>query len=142
MSLFNKINIEKYDFFKEIKNQIKDLKGMIIPKPYTEKQIIKGLGKRRGKEPLIYKIPSRTVKNKYYEKGINCDEFNFSFSLLKQKKYFDRKTFNTELPYCSKEGGCNFTTIGGLFELLGVAEYRENKYVFIDKKNDLGECFI
>lgn len=133
MSTFNEINKKEHNLFNEIKNKIEDLKGRNIPKPYTEKQIIKGLGKRRGKEALIYKIPSRTIKDDFNEKGINCDEFNYSFSLLKQNKYFDRKTFNTELPDCSKEGGCNFTTIGGLFELLNVAEYKENKYILKDK---------
>ena len=29
---------------------------------------------------------------------------------------------------CAKEGYCNFTTIGGLFELLGHATYEQGRY--------------
>ena len=32
-------------------------------------------------------------------------------------------TVNDKLVDCRKEGGCNFTTIGGVFELLGVAVF-------------------
>jgi hypothetical protein len=30
---------------------------------------------------------------------------------------------------CAKEGGCNFTTIGGVFEVLGYAKYERGMYV-------------
>jgi hypothetical protein len=41
---------------------------------------------------------------------------------------FSRSWFEQSMPACAKEGGCNFTTIGGIFELLGYAVYDRGTY--------------
>lgn len=102
------------------------LKDKTIPKPAAKSDFkIKGEGKRRGEEALIYIIPSHSDKQSHYEKGITRTEFEFAHQQLTQTGEFTRDWFNKNLKDCAKEGGCNFTTIGGLFVLLNDAEYKE-----------------
>ena len=72
---------------------------------------------------VIYTIPSHTNKNRPHEKGITESEFEQAFSHLRKTGELTRSWFNDHLAECANEGGCNFTTIGGLLELLGEAEY-------------------
>ena len=56
--------------------------GKEIPKPEAKKPfLIKGMGKRRGEEALIYTIPSHTGSHPY-EKGITISEFCLALSEL------------------------------------------------------------
>ena len=50
-------------------------------------------------------------------------EFESAYYQLNRSGQFSRKWFNEALAECAKEGGCNFTTIGGVFEFLGEASY-------------------
>ncbi|CAK2398541.1 MULTISPECIES: hypothetical protein [Vibrio] len=98
--------------------------GRVIQKPEMKTDfVIKGLGIRRGEEALIYRIPSHSKKASFYEKGVTLSEFQFAYVHLKESGYFTRAWFNKNLSACAKEGACNFTTIGGVFSILGVAEY-------------------
>lgn len=108
--------------------------GMIIPKPAAKGDfIVKGWGKRRGERALIYYIPNRSPHGKPYEKGITETEWEIANDELKSQGRITRQWFNECLPECAKEGGCNFTTIGGIFELLGIAEYgNRGEYRLID----------
>lgn len=97
--------------------------GTVIPKPKAKEAFrIKGLGVRRGGAALIYAIPSHTGK-KPYQKGIAMSEFQKAYIQLTETRHFTSTWFNRALPACAKEGSCNFTSLGGVFELLGLAEY-------------------
>lgn len=98
--------------------------GMEIPKPEAKgKFLVKGWGKRGGEGALIYRIPNHSNPHKPYEKGITLSEFDIAFGHLDECGCFTRKWFSENMLRCSKEGGCNFTTIGGIFVLLGIVRY-------------------
>lgn len=97
--------------------------GHEIPKPAAKQPFrVKGMGRRRGEEALIYQIPSHTGRRPY-EKGITLSEFSSAWSQLDQSGELTAAWFKTNLPSCAKEGSCNFTSIGGVFEMLGLAKY-------------------
>ena len=100
--------------------------GMLIPKPFSELQYkIKGYGMRRGEKAVIYTIPGRKNLNNTHEKGINFSEFEKAFEHLNSSGELSSNWFKLNLSECKKEGGCNFTTIGGIFELLGLANSKK-----------------
>ena len=100
------------------------LSGTVIPKPGAKADfIVKGWGERRREVALIYRIPNHNNPGRPYEKGITASEFETAFSELKSSGQFTRAWFNAHLSKCAQEGGCNFTTIGGIFELLSEAAY-------------------
>lgn len=102
------------------------LPGTVIPKPEAKGQfVVKGWGERRGETALIYSIPNHSNPLKPYHKGITESEFEKAYEVLVRRGEFTRQWFNDNLPACAQEGGCNFTTIGGIFQLLGVAKYAE-----------------
>ncbi|MBF0235126.1 MAG: hypothetical protein HQK65_19140 [Desulfamplus sp.] len=100
--------------------------GKVIPKPEAKAEFyVKGWGKRRGEDALIYMIPNHTKPTKPYEKGITTSEFKKAVEQLQKNGDLTRQWFETTLVSCAKEGGCNFTTMGGIFVLLGIAKYQE-----------------
>jgi len=104
--------------------------GTEIPKPdASEPFTIKGLGIRRGEEAIIYRVPNREDPRFPHEKGITRTELMKAIRHLAETGNFDRQWFNVNLHACAKEGDCNFTTIGGFFELLGVAHHEVGIYV-------------
>lgn len=104
--------------------------GNEIPKPEAKGAfLVKGLGTRRGESALIYTIPSHTGRRPH-EKGITISEFSRALAELNESGEFTRAWFNENLAACAKEGACNFTSLGGVFEMLGLASYRERgRYV-------------
>jgi hypothetical protein len=101
----------------------------VIPKPQAKGNfIVKGWGIRRGERALIYTIPNRKDQEKPYQKGITISEWALAYDRLRSSGDFSREWFNQFMPQCAKEGGCNFTTIGGVFELLGLAHYSRGIY--------------
>ncbi|HRY71209.1 MAG TPA: hypothetical protein P5159_23935 [Phycisphaerae bacterium] len=101
---------------------------MFLELPFPEPQakadfVVKGWGTRRGEDALIYTIPNRKNPTKPSENGITVSEFEAAFAQLKSSGQFTRAWFNSELPACAGEGSCNFTSIGGIFELLSLARY-------------------
>jgi hypothetical protein len=107
--------------------------GTKIPKPEARADFIvkKVWGVRRGERALIYTIPNHRTPTKPYQKGITVSEWAAAFERLIEAGDLTRSWFEQSMPACAKEGGCNFTTIGGLFELLGYAEYdREGRGVY------------
>ncbi len=103
--------------------------GTVIPKPNAQADfIVKGWGARRGQRALIYNIPNHKVPTKPYEKGITGSEWEQAFERLTTNGDFSRQWFNRFMPAWAKEGGCNFTTIGGVFVLLGHATYDHGVY--------------
>ena len=98
--------------------------GTVIPKPEAKSDFtVKAWGKRRGEPALIYYIPNHGNPNKPHEKGITENELEKAFAQLQQSGEFTRVWFNAHLAACAKEGACNYTTIGGIFELLSNAKY-------------------
>lgn len=98
--------------------------GTQIPKPQAKAGFfVKGWGTRRGEDALIYTIPNHKSPTEPKEKGITVSEFEKAFAQLKSSGHLTRSWFNSELSRCADEGDCNFTTIGGVFELLGLARY-------------------
>ncbi len=103
--------------------------GTVIPKPAArEKFIVKGWGKRRGEAALIYFIPNHSDPSKPHQKGITESEWNLAIDQLMEGE-LTKAWFTQSLVGCAKEGDCNFTTIGGIFCLLGAAS-REGRGVY------------
>ena len=110
-----------------IKSEVKP--GTVIPKPDAKADfIVKSWGKRRGEEALIYSIPNHTNPSKPHQKGINASEWKKAYLQLTTGEEFDKDWFERNLPGCAEEGDCNFTTIGGIFALLGLSEYERGIY--------------
>ncbi|MBI3714064.1 MAG: hypothetical protein HY253_14040 [Burkholderiales bacterium] len=100
------------------------LPGTIIPKPKAKADfVVKDWGTRRSEKALIYFIPNHVNTTKPSQKGVTVSEFEKAFSELQKSRKFTREWFNKHLALCAKEGSCNYTTIGGIFELLGEATY-------------------
>jgi hypothetical protein len=98
--------------------------GTIIPKPEAKENFyVKSIGIRRDEKALIYTIPNHNKPQSPYKKGITVSEFEKAYQRLTTSGEFTKKWFIENLPECHKEGSCNFTTIGGLFILLGEAIY-------------------
>jgi len=98
--------------------------GTIIPKPEStgEYRVVKW-GKSRGEEALVYSIPARPGTLKPSTKRVTASDFQTAYEVLIKTGEFTKSWFNQNLQACAKDGGCNFTTIGGIFELLGEAFY-------------------
>ena len=98
--------------------------GKFIPKPEAKENfIVKGIGMRRKERAIIYFVPNHNDPTKPYQKGINASELERSYSTLIKDGQFTLEWFKRHLPRCYAEGNCNFTTIGGFFELLKKAKY-------------------
>ena len=103
--------------------------GAVIPKPQARRDfVVKGWGKRRGERALVYTIPNHKNPERPYQKGITIGEWTIAFERLMAAGEFSRSWFQDAMPACAKERGCNFTTIGGVFELLGHAVYDRGVY--------------
>lgn len=106
----------------QIKRKVKP--GTVIPLPKSPfDRKVKCWGKRRGKNALIYLIPNHKNPSKPSEKGINESEWEQAYQQIISNGDFSRQWFNGNMQACAKEGSCNFTAIGGIFELLDIAVY-------------------
>lgn len=106
--------------------------GTVIPKPEaTADFTIKGWATRRGEQALVYRIPNHKSPENILVKGVTISEFECAYAEIQSSGQFTRSWFNANLSRCAKEGGCNFTTIGGIFELLGLARHVRGAYVRI-----------
>lgn len=95
-----------------------------IPKPRSLNSTkISHWGTRRGERALIYSMPNHSCPEKKHQKGVTVSELHRAYENLVTTGEFNRAWFSSCMPACMKEGTCNFTTIGGLFELTGIAEY-------------------
>ena len=98
--------------------------GTVIPKPKAKAEfVVKAWGRRRGEPALIYTIPNRKNPTKPSEKGVTESELERAYEQLQRSEQLTHAWFKKNFPKCMKEGPCNFTTIGGIFELLGEARY-------------------
>jgi len=98
--------------------------GTIIPKPQSAREYrVVGWGQSRGEDALVYSIPTRSSGRKPSTKRIKISDFQAAYDVLVKTGGFTHSWFEENLPDCAKDGSCNFTTIGGIFELLGEAQY-------------------
>lgn len=98
--------------------------GTLIPKPTATGAFrVKGRGKRRGEDALVYFIPNRSDPRKPHEKGVTVSEFERAHARLVTVGDLTKEWFKKHLSECDAEGSCNFTTVGGLFVLIGDAVY-------------------
>ena len=99
--------------------------GTVIPKPSgSERFVVKGWGRRRGQRALIYNIPNNAEPSAPRQKGITLPEFRSAYMRLMRARAFTKKWFDANMSECAAEGSCNFTTIGGIFVLAGIARYQ------------------
>ncbi len=73
----------------------------------------------------MYSIPTRSSGRKPSTKRIKISDFQAGYDVLVKTGEFTYSWFKDNLPDCAKDGSCNFTTIGGIFELLGEAQYAD-----------------
>lgn len=98
--------------------------GTPIPKPTSpDSSRIHRWGVRRGERAIVYAMPNHSNPAKPHQKGVTVAELRSAYARLVDEGTFTRDWFERNLSECAREGACNFTTIGGLFGLLGVAEY-------------------
>ena len=96
--------------------------GTPIPKPETDETYrVKGWGVRRGERALIYLVPNRNDASKPYPKGVTVPEWELACERLATTGELRSSWFTSTFPEASRRSPCNFTTIGGVFELLGLA---------------------
>ncbi len=115
------------DIIQELKEKI--LPGTVIPKPLNRAEFyVKRWGVRRNEEALIYTIPNHKDPSKPYEKGVTISEWEKAYAHILGGGCFDRAWFNEHLPLSAKQDPCNFTTIGGIFQLLNLVDYERGIY--------------
>ena len=105
------------DIVAAIKEHVKP--GTPIKRPRST-CVVKSWGKRRGEPALIYTMKGGGGK------GITESEWRCAFEQLQREGELTRPWFNDALAECRKGEPCNFTTIGGVLVLLGVATYNGN----------------
>ena len=117
--------------FEKIKSEISA--GTIIPQPISDGYQVKGYGKSRGQEALVYLIPNRNNPNSPNTKRVPKSDWEEAYEYLKDHGKLTREWFEKNT-ICAKDGGCNFTVIGGVFSFLCIAEYNEDGYYVKAKK--------
>ena len=98
--------------------------GTEIPKPAAHAPFkIKGEGIIRGERAIMYSIPNRKNPARPSQKGVTASQLEKAYHQLLRSGVLTRDWWNNHVRYSAGEGGCNFTTVGGLLQLLGEAEY-------------------
>ncbi len=110
----------------------------VIPKPFAqEKYIVKGWGRRRGEKALIYYIPNKKNPDCPHQKGVNVSEWRAAYKRLVVAGKLTTSWFKENLSDCYKAGSCNFTTVGGIFEILGLARYvKRGRYEYLGEVDE------
>lgn len=98
--------------------------GTRIPKPQSPRTyVVKGWGNSRGEEALVYQLPAKLGTKRRSEKRIRASAFEDAYKVLKSQGEITHGWFAQQYPDLEADGACNFTTLGGVLELLGEAEY-------------------
>lgn len=98
--------------------------GTPIPKPNSsDSSKVYRWGQRRGEKALVYTMPNHSKPERPHKKGVTVSEFRQAHDRIATTGEFTRAWFNERMPDCSKEGACNYTTIGGVLQIVGVAKY-------------------
>jgi hypothetical protein len=95
---------------------------MPIPKPDKSKPyVVVGLGTKNGKPALEYMIPPKCPDAKPNKKKILRDEWEHACEHIERDGVYTRQTWAERFPTQASSCPCNFTTIGGLLEVAGLA---------------------
>ncbi len=98
--------------------------GTVIPKPRAKKPyVVVRWGRSRGEDALVYKIPPRSASRHPAEKAVPASAFEAAWKMLMETGQITHKWFARTFPAVEAGGSCNFTTLGGIFVLLGEAVY-------------------
>jgi hypothetical protein len=79
---------------------------------------VKGLGKSRGEDALVYLVPNRRV-GKPSEKRIRQSEWEAAYQHLSNGGHITRTWFKQNTPDAYKDGPCAFRVMGEVLVLLG-----------------------
>ena len=120
------------DILQEIKKIT--LPGLKIPKPkcVANYQVIKWVYKN-DENIMRYSIPNKINVGKPYTKSIKESDFKKAYIQLSKVGLLNRNWFNKELQHDSYCHPCNFTTIGGIFELLEIVTYDMKLKAYVKK---------
>jgi hypothetical protein len=83
---------------------------------------IKGFGKTRGADAIVYFIPNRADPKKPYQKRLAASELRRAYDQLLNTGQFTRVWFSSEMKECAKVGPCNFLAMGAIFVGLKLAD--------------------
>ena len=98
--------------------------GTAIPRPQSRGGfVVKGWGRRRDEQALVYNFPNRRDPSRPCQKGITMSAWKTAPGQLFRAGEFTGKWFRESVAGCHDEGTCNFTTIGGIPGLPGIARY-------------------
>ena len=105
-----------------IKETIKP--GTIIQKPKSKKKYhFLGCGVSRGEESFVYELPTNPNTKRSSKKRIPCSAFNEAYKILLKNGEITKTWFASAFPKVNADGGCNFTTLGGVFQIIKLAEW-------------------
>lgn len=95
----------------------------VIPKPAAKgKFTLKGEGTAGEERAIYYSIPSREKGKQSGQKFITEKQLEEAYGQLLAAGELTRQWWNENIRHSETEGGCNFTTVGGLLVLLKEAE--------------------
>jgi len=100
------------------------LPGTRIPKPRSKETYrFVRWGFSRGEEALVYQIPAKPGTKKLSTKRIPRSVFEEAYETLLNKGEITKVWFANAFPKVDADGSCNFTTLGGIFQILNLAEW-------------------
>lgn len=85
--------------------------------------MVVGWGRSRGEDALVYRLPPKPNTKKASTKRIPSSVFDAAEKEFQRTGQITRPWFQKNFPAVDADGDCNFTTLGGVFELLGQAVY-------------------
>lgn len=96
----------------------------VVPKPQSsETYRLLRVGESRGERAVVYELPKRPKSKRASTKRIPLSAFEKCARQLSATRSLTRKWFADQYPELEVDGTCNFTTLGGVLELLGLARY-------------------
>ena len=111
----------------ELTKRIREISHERVQKPKTICQLL-GMTRKNGEEALAYKLPSMTKK-------VTMTEFYEMYKELNESLFINHSWYTQKFPEYDKSSPCNFTTIGAVLSKLVLAEYKNKKYVKVNKGN-------
>jgi hypothetical protein len=103
--------------------------GTKIPKPRsTGEFVFKGECEVDGERGIRYSIPSKTKSASAQTKRLSASQLESAYRELRTSGEISKSWWTENVASSSSEGGCNFTTFGGLLILLKEAERAPNGY--------------
>ena len=96
----------------------------VVPKPLSSGTCrLLRIGESRGARALVYELPKRPESKRASTKRIPLSVFEECADRLSDTGSFTRTWFAEHYPKLESDGTCNFTTVGGILQLLGLALY-------------------